>query len=114
MSSPLLYMEFVVSPRAPALRGRVVRFQEEDRYLKHASYLAHTFYLENDEPASTLTGKHTRFLREHFTPAYDGILDEDITEGVEFVVTAPGLFGGRKFFMRMCAAPRNTYRVWAN
>ena len=81
--------------------------------MEHASYLAHTFYLENDEPASTVVDKHTRFLQEHFTPAYDGIFDEDVTEGVEFVVTAPGLFRGRKFFMRTCAAPRNTYRVWA-
>ncbi len=110
---PLMYMEFLVSRDAPALRNRVVRFYQDDRYLEHASYLAHTFYLENDEPASTVVDKHTRFLREHFTPAYDGIFDEDVTEGVEFVVTAPGLFGGRKFFMRTCAAPRNTYRVWA-
>ena len=110
---PLLYMEFLVSQDAPALRGRVVRFYQEDRYLEHASYLAHTFYLENDEPASTAVGKHTRFLRAHFTPAYDGILDNDVSEGVEFVVTARGPLGGRKFFMRTCAAPRDTYRVWA-
>ena len=110
---PLLYMEFLVSRDAPALRGRVVRFYQEDRYLEHASYLAHTFYLENDEPASTAVGKHTRFLRAHFTPAYDGILDNDVSEGVEFVVTARGPLGGRKFFMRTCATPRSTYRVWA-
>lgn len=110
---PLLYIEFIVTQDAPALRNRVVRFYQDDRYLEHASYLAHTFYLENDEPASTEVEKHTRFLREHFTPAYDGIFDEDVTEGIEFVVTAPGIFGGRKFFMRTCAAPRSTYRVWA-
>jgi hypothetical protein len=111
---PLPYKEFVVSQNAQALCGRVVRFYDvEGLCLEHTSYLAHTFYLENDEPASTIIPKHTRFLREHFTPAYDGILDKDVTEGIEFVVTARGPFYGHKFCMRTCASPRNTYRVWA-
>lgn len=111
---PLPYKEFVVSQNAPALRGRVVRFYDvEDRCLEHTTYLAHTFYLENDELASTVIDKHTRFLREHFTPAYDGILDEGVMDGVEFVVTAPGPFYGHKFCMRTCASPRTIYRVWA-
>jgi len=107
------YMEFLVLPGAPALSGRVVRFYEEERDLKYPSYLAHTFYLENDEPASSAVDKHTRFLREHFAPAYDGIIDDDAAEGVEFVVVAPGDFHNCRLYMRACANPRRTYRVWA-
>lgn len=107
------YVEFVVSQEAPALRGRVVRFYQEDRWLEHSSYLPHTFYLENDEPADTLADKHTRFSKKHFTPAYDGIIDDDVTEGVEFVVVETGEFHGRRFCMRTCASPRKVYRVWA-
>lgn len=107
------YVEFVVSQEAPALRGRVVRFYQPDRWLEHSSYLPHTFYLENDEPADMVVDKHTRFLKKHFTPAYDGILEDNVREGVEFLFVASGEFHGRRFCMRTCASPRKIYRVWA-
>ena len=109
--TPLPHYDYVVSAEAPALQGRVVRFYQEDCDLLHASYLAHTFFLADDKCASTVISKHTRFLREHFTPAYDGILDEEVTEGVEFVVIAKSEFHGRRFCMRTCASPRDQRRA---
>ena len=73
---------------------------------------AHVLF-ENDEPADMVVDKHTRFLKKHFTPAYDGILEDNVREGVEFLLVASGEFHGRRFCMRTCASPRKIYRVWA-